>query len=67
VASTTEAEYIAASEASREGFLIKNFIEELGVARSSLDPVELCYDKGGTMAQAEEPMSHHKFKNNGRS
>jgi hypothetical protein len=66
VASTTKAEYIAASKTSQEGFLIKNFIEELGVVRSSLDLVELCYDNGGIVAQVEEPLSHHKSKHNGR-
>jgi len=49
--STTEAEYIGASEASKEGFWIKKFITELGVVPSALDPVELsCDDNSGAVA-----------------
>ena len=60
--STTEAEYIGASEASKEGFWIKKFITELGVVPSALDPVELYCDNSGAVAQAKEPRSHQKSK-----
>ena len=39
--STTEAEYIAASEASKEAVWIKKFISELGVVPTIVDPVVL--------------------------
>ncbi|KAG8493075.1 hypothetical protein CXB51_010384 [Gossypium anomalum] len=39
--STTEAEYIAASEATKEGAWIKKFITELGVVPSISDAIEL--------------------------
>ena len=60
--STTEAEYIGASEASKEGFWIKKFLTELGVVPSALDPVELYYDNCGAVAQAKKPRSHQRSK-----
>ena len=49
--STTEAEYIAASEASKEGHWIKKFLTELGVVPSAKDPMELYCDNSGAVAQ----------------
>ena len=60
--STTEAEYIAASEASKEGYWIKKFVTELGVVPTVLDPVEIYCDNSGVVAQAKEPRSHQKSK-----
>ena len=60
--STMETEYIAASEALKEGIWIRKFIIELGVVPSALDPVELYCDNMGTVAQAKEPRPHQKFK-----
>ena len=60
--STTEAEYVTASEASKEGYWIKKFITELGVVPTALDPMELYCDNSGDVAQAKEPRSHQKFK-----
>jgi hypothetical protein len=42
--STTEAEYIAASEAAKEGVWIKKFVTELGVVPSASGPMELYCD-----------------------
>ena len=39
--STIEVEYIAASEALKEGYWIKKFVTELGVVPSTKDPMEL--------------------------
>ena len=58
--STTEAEYVAASEASKEAVWIKQFLEDLGVVPSALDPVEIYCDNSEAVAQAREPCSHHK-------
>ncbi|KAL0401900.1 UNVERIFIED_CONTAM: Retrovirus-related Pol polyprotein from transposon TNT 1-94 [Sesamum latifolium] len=52
--STTEAEYIAASEAAKEAVWMKNYIQEL-------DVVIFC-DNNGAIAQAKEPRSHHRSK-----
>ena len=60
--STTEAEYIAASDAAKEAVWIKKFITELGVVPSISDAVELRCDNNGAIAQAREPRSHQRSK-----
>ena len=60
--STTESEYIAASEAAKEAVWIRKFITGLGVVPSILDPIELHCDNNGAIAQAKEPRSHQRSK-----
>ncbi|KAL0416541.1 UNVERIFIED_CONTAM: Retrovirus-related Pol polyprotein from transposon TNT 1-94 [Sesamum latifolium] len=60
--STTEVEYIAASEAAKEAVWMKNYFQELGVVPSIAEPVVIFCDNNGTIAQAKEPRSHHKSK-----
>ena len=60
--STTEAEYIAASEAAKEAVWIKKFITELGVVPSIVGPIPLYCDNNGAIAQAKEPRSHQRSK-----
>ena len=60
--STTEAEYIAASEAAKEAVWIRKFIAELGVIPSIYNPVDLYCDNNGAIAQAKEPRPHQKSK-----
>ncbi|KAK8555198.1 hypothetical protein V6N12_009351 [Hibiscus sabdariffa] len=60
--STTEAEYIAASEAVKEAVWIKKFISELVVVPSISDAMELYWDKNGAIAQAKESRSHQRSK-----
>ncbi|KAK8541026.1 hypothetical protein V6N13_026490 [Hibiscus sabdariffa] len=60
--STTEAEYVSASEATKEIVWIKKFISELGVVPSISDVVGLYCDNNGAIAQAKEPRSHHGSK-----
>ncbi|WP_248788860.1 Ty1/Copia family ribonuclease HI, partial [Escherichia coli] len=60
--STTESEYIAASDAVKEAVWIKKFITELGVVPSIVDPIELYCDNNGAIAQAKEPRSHQRSK-----
>ncbi|KAL4284899.1 hypothetical protein GQ457_16G009220 [Hibiscus cannabinus] len=60
--STTEAEYIAASEAAKEAVWIKKFITGLGVIPSIVDVVDLYCDNNGAIAQAKEPKSHQRSK-----
>ena len=60
--STTEAEYIAASEAAKEAVWIKKFITELGVVPSIVGPIILYCDNNGAIAQAKEPRSHQRSK-----
>jgi hypothetical protein len=60
--STTEAEYIAASEAAKEAVWIRKFVSELGVVPSASSPVDLYCDNNGAIALAKEPRSHKKSK-----
>ncbi|KAL0394485.1 UNVERIFIED_CONTAM: Retrovirus-related Pol polyprotein from transposon TNT 1-94 [Sesamum latifolium] len=60
--STTEAEYIAASEAVKEAVWMKNYFQELGVVPSIAEPVVIFCDNNGAIAQAKEPRSHHRYK-----
>ncbi|KAL0387591.1 UNVERIFIED_CONTAM: Retrovirus-related Pol polyprotein from transposon TNT 1-94 [Sesamum radiatum] len=53
--STTEAEYIAASEAAKEAVWMKNYIQELGVVSSITEPVVIFCDNNGAIAHANEP------------
>ena len=56
--STTESEYIEASEGAKEAVWIKKFITGLGVVSSILDLIELHCDNSRAIAQAKEPWSH---------
>jgi hypothetical protein len=60
--STTEAEYMATSEASSEGVWIRNFISELGVVPSALDALEILCNNTGVIALAKEPRYNLKTK-----
>jgi hypothetical protein len=60
--STSEAEYIAASEAAKEAVWIRKFITELGVVPSVADAIALYCDNSGAIAQAKEPRAHHRSK-----
>src|SRR3954469_11640900 len=60
--STMEVEYIATSEATKEGYWIKKFVTELGVVPSVEDPMEIYCDNSGAVTQAREPRSHQKSK-----
>ncbi|KAL0293075.1 UNVERIFIED_CONTAM: Retrovirus-related Pol polyprotein from transposon TNT 1-94 [Sesamum calycinum] len=59
--STTEAEYIAASEVAKEAVSMKNYIQ-LGVVISIAKPVVIFCDTNEAIAQAKEPRSHHQSK-----
>ena len=60
--STTEVEYIAASEAAKEAVWIRKFMIELGVVPNAGCPVNLYCDNNGAIAQAKEPRAHQKSK-----
>ena len=60
--STTEAEYVAASEAAQDAVWMKEFIKELGVVPSALDPMVIYCDNNGAIANAKEPRSHKNSK-----
>jgi len=57
--STTEAEYIAASEAAKEGVWIRKFlIHQLGVFPNASSLLDLYCDNSGAIAQAKEPRNY---------
>src|SRR3954462_12403004 len=60
--SSTESEYMAASEASQEAIWMKAFIAELGVVPSALDPMCIYCDHTRALANAQLPRSHYKLK-----
>ncbi|KAL0325351.1 UNVERIFIED_CONTAM: Retrovirus-related Pol polyprotein from transposon TNT 1-94 [Sesamum radiatum] len=60
--STTEAEYIVASEAVKETVWMKNYIQELGVVPSIVEPVVILCDNNMAIAQVKEPRYHHRSK-----
>src|SRR4051812_16970512 len=60
--SSTEAEYIAASEAAKEAVWIRNFLIALAVVQGTSNPMEVYCDNNGAIAQAKEPRQHQKNK-----
>jgi hypothetical protein len=56
--STTEAEYIAASEVAKEGVWMRKFLIELEVFQNVSSPLNLYCDNNGAIAQAKEPRNH---------
>ncbi|KAJ9544136.1 hypothetical protein OSB04_023843 [Centaurea solstitialis] len=60
--STTEAEYIAASDTAKEAVWLRNFITDLRVVASISRPVDIYCDNSGAVAQAKEPREHHKSR-----
>ncbi|KAJ9546934.1 hypothetical protein OSB04_019477 [Centaurea solstitialis] len=60
--STTEAEYIAASDSAKEAVWLRNFITDLRVVASISRPVDIYCDNSRAVAQAKEPREHHKSR-----
>ena len=60
--STCQAEYIAASEAAKEGVWMKQFTTDLGVVPSALDPMTLLCDNIDAIALAKEPRFHKRTR-----
>ena len=56
--STSEAEYMAASEAAHEAIWMKEFITDLGVIPNASSPMTLFCDNTGAIALAKEPRFH---------
>ena len=53
--STTEAEYVAASEAAKEAVWLRKFLQDLEVVPAVTAPLKLFCDNGGAVAQSKEP------------
>ena len=62
VDSTTDVEYIAASDATKEVVWIKIFVFRLGVVHSITNPVDFYCDNDGAIYEAKDPRSHQQSK-----
>ena len=60
--SMTEAQYIASSEAAKEGVWIRKFLIQLGVFPNASSPLDLYCNNNGAIAQEKEPQNHQKSK-----
>ena len=60
--SSTEAEYYALTEASKEAIWLQSFLDELGYAGSDLHPILLHGDNTGALDLAENPAHHARMK-----
>ncbi|KAL9225966.1 hypothetical protein vseg_001835 [Gypsophila vaccaria] len=60
--STTESEYIAASEAAKEAIWMRNFLQGLTVVPSVKEPITLYCDNSGAIFRAKEPKSSNKSR-----
>jgi hypothetical protein len=58
--STTEAEYVALSEAAREAYWLRNLYEELGIKQES--PTTIKGDNNGSISMARNPQFHNRAK-----
>ncbi|XP_074277686.1 uncharacterized protein LOC141601315 [Silene latifolia] len=57
-----KAEYIVASEASKEAVWIRQFLKGLSVVPTAVDPITIYCDNSGAIFQAKEPKSSNKFR-----
>ena len=62
VDSTTEAEYMAASEAAKEAAWLRKFLQDLKVAPAVTAPLKLFCNDSSAVAQSKEPRKHKKQK-----
>ena len=53
---------MAASKAAKEGVWMKQFMMDLGVVPSALNPIALFCDNTGAIALAKEPRFHKKTR-----
>ncbi|KAH9704808.1 hypothetical protein KPL70_011615 [Citrus sinensis] len=60
--STTEAEYVAASEAAKEAVWLRKFLQDLEVVPTVTAPLKLFCDNSDAVAQSKEPRNHKKQK-----
>jgi hypothetical protein len=62
VVSSIETEYVVTSEAVQEAVWMKEFIPELGVVPSALDPMVIYCHNNNAISNAKEPRSHKNSK-----
>ena len=59
--STTEAEYMASADASRQAIWIRLFLDNLGLGLGD-KPLQIYNDNAGTVALAKNPVHHERTK-----
>lgn len=57
---------MASSKAAKEGVWMKQFMTDLGVVPSALNPITLFCDNTGAIALAKEPRYHKKTRHTKR-
>ena len=60
--STTEAEYVAGTEAAREAIWLKGILDAVCQSHPVTWPIQLCGDNQGALALARNPFTHHRTK-----
>ena len=60
--STTEAKYLAGTEASKEAIWIQQFLQAIGIQSANVYPAKLYGDNQGANALARNPEYHNKTK-----
>ena len=60
--STTEAEYLSGTEATKEAVWLRSFLSELGVCITKIVPVQLRRDNQSANALTRNPEYHAKIK-----
>ena len=60
--STTEAEYLAGTEATKEAIWIQHFLTEIGVSKDRITPITLLGDNQSAIALARNPEYHARTK-----
>lgn len=60
--SSTEAEYMAATEAAKEAVWIKSFVNDLGIPNYQIGPVQLQVDNASAIKLTKNPELHQRTK-----
>ncbi len=59
---STEAEYMAATEAAKEAIWIKSFVNDLGIANYQLGSIQLYVDNASAIKLSKNPEFHQRTK-----
>ena len=57
-----EAEYVACSSVIQEAVWLRRFLQDIGVVKTTFEPVTLYYDSMAVLAYSKDPKYHRKTK-----